>query len=50
MIMNTDFIEYIKKIETDYPLDYTLTKGCFLISNSGRRGLAKEFYLEEKIR
>ena len=48
MIMNTDFIDYIKKIETDYPLDYTLTKGCFLISNSGRRGLAKEFYLEEK--
>lgn len=39
------FTSFLKKIETNFALSYKSTKGCFNISNSGRRGESKEFSL-----
>ena len=39
------FNAFLQKIETGFPLSYKSTKGCFNISNSGRRVEAKEFSL-----
>ena len=39
------FNNFLQKLETSFGLSYKSTKGCFNISNSGRRGEAKEFSL-----
>ncbi len=39
------FNDFLQNLETSFGLSYKSTKGCFNISNSGRRGDAKEFTL-----